>query len=64
VAFIFREIADAVRKSLEEEKEQLMAELRSLHTRLERGEIDEAAFSEREAAILDRLDKVQADLDA
>jgi hypothetical protein len=37
LAFICREIANAVEKSLEAEKGQLMGELRALHQRVERG---------------------------
>jgi flagellar biosynthesis/type III secretory pathway chaperone len=62
LAFICREIANAVEKSLEAEKGQLMGELRALHQRIERKEIEERAFVEKETALLDRLDEINAQL--
>jgi hypothetical protein len=60
LAFVCKEIANAVEKSLEVEKGELMSELRALHSQVERKEIEEAAFAERETALLDRLDVVTA----
>lgn len=62
LAFICREIANAVEKSLEVEKGQLMGELRALHQRVERKEIEDDAFAETETALLDRLDHINAQL--
>ena len=58
LAFLCREIANAVEKSLEAEKGELMSELRALHSQVERKEIEEDAFTERETALLDRLQDV------
>ena len=58
LAFLCKEIANAVEKSLEAEKGELMSELRALHSQVERKEIEEDAFAERETALLDRLQDV------
>ena len=62
LAFICREIANAVDKALEAEKGELMDELRALHQRVERKEIEENAFAEKETALLDRLDDINAQI--
>ena len=62
LAFVCREIANAVEKSLEGEKAALMSELRALHQRVERKEIEEDTFAEKETALLDRLDVVNAQI--
>lgn len=56
LAFVMRQIADAVDEAREADRRAIMAELQELHRLLERGEIADAAFDEREATLLDRLD--------
>jgi len=62
VAFVCREIANAVEKSLESEKAKLMDDLRTLHQRIESKTIEEDEFAEKETALLDRLDDINAQL--
>lgn len=56
--WIVRELHDAAQRELEAEADRLTAQLRTLHTRLELGDITEEEFDEREAEILDRLDQL------
>ncbi len=54
--FIAKEVAKAVEQEKEKERTNNMAELSSLHARLEAGEITEEEFDEREAELLDLLE--------
>jgi hypothetical protein len=56
LTFILREIARAVDEAREADRRAIMTELQELHRQIERGEIAEAVFDEREAVLLDRLD--------
>lgn len=56
LAFVLNNIAKAVDDARDAERRAVMAELQNLHRQLERGEIDDDAFDDREAALLDRLD--------
>lgn len=58
LAFVMRQIADAVDEAREADRRAIMAELQELHRLVERGEIADAAFDEREAVLLDRLDRL------
>ena len=46
--FIAKEVAKAVEQQKEQDRNHLMAELTALHHRLERGDISEEEFEERE----------------
>lgn len=56
LAFVLNNIAKAVDDARDAERRAVMAELQNLHRQLERGEIDDDAFDDREVALLDRLD--------
>jgi hypothetical protein len=56
LTFVLREIAQAALDAQEADRRAIMAELQELHRLIERGEIPEAEFDTREAALLDRLD--------
>jgi hypothetical protein len=56
LTFILREIAHAVDETRGADRRAIMAELQELHRRIEGGDIAEAEFDTREAALLDRLD--------
>lgn len=60
LAFVMRQIADAVDEAREADRRAVMSELQELHRRLEQGEIDDAFFDEREAALLDRLEALSS----
>jgi hypothetical protein len=56
VLFLAKEIAKAAEQEQEKDRANLMAELSSLHLQLEKGEITEDEFDEREVYLLDRLE--------
>lgn len=56
VMFLAKEIAKAAQQEQEKDRANLMAELSSLHLQLEKGEITEDEFDEREVWLLDRLE--------
>ncbi len=58
--FLAREVANAVDKEKENQKLHLMSDLTSLHKMLEGGEISDDEFDEREAAILDLLERFES----
>lgn len=57
----FREVQDAARREREHEAEAIRAQLSDLYRLLETGKIDESAFAQAETALLDRLDRIEAD---
>lgn len=58
LAFVFRSVHDAVEEHVDGERDRLREELNQLYLMLERGEIAEEEFDDREDAILDRLDEL------
>lgn len=62
IFFIFEEIHEATLKALKEDAEQITENLRNLHFMLEKGEITEAEFDNRETKLLDRLDQINLQL--
>ena len=58
LSFVFRSVHDAVEENIEEQKQQLRDELNELYMLLERGEVTEETFDEREEEILDQLDEL------
>jgi gas vesicle protein GvpG len=54
--FVLREIANAVAAERAAEEQGLMAELGTLHRRLDAGEIAEAEFEAAESRLLERLE--------
>ena len=57
---IFREVHNAAVQEMEQEGDRIRLELSQLYHSLETGEIDEAAFDDRERDLLDRLDAHEA----
>ncbi|BBU63947.1 hypothetical protein FM996_21170 [Methylosinus sporium] len=57
--FVLREIAKAAEAEREAEARQLLAELTTLHHRLENRELGEEAFERQENALLERLDRLR-----
>jgi len=55
--WIFRTVHRAAMDELENEQKNVRAELSELYQRLERGEITEDQFDEREKTLLDRLEE-------
>jgi len=64
VLWVFREIHDAAQQELAGESEAITAALSELYMRLETKQITEAEFDAREKALLDRLDRLQAEAKA
>jgi len=65
LGFILRQIHQAAQQELENESDNLRAELSELYMMLETHQIPEEEFTAREAMLLDRLDRVEAkDADA
>lgn len=56
--WIARKVNEAVLQEQEKEEEELQAQLRDLHRRLEAGQLTEAEFEAQEAVLLDRLDAI------
>ena len=57
--FVLREIDQAVQAEREAEERGIMAELTDLHRKLDAGRISEADFDAREAALLQRLERLR-----
>lgn len=57
--WIFREVQAAAEEEQQASRRQLLQSLSELHGQLERGELDELAFSTREKDVLDQLDAMQ-----
>lgn len=55
--WIFRTVHRAAMDELANEKKNIRAELSELYQRLERGEITEEQFDEKEKPLLDRLEE-------
>lgn len=64
IFWVFREIHDAAQQELAGESEAITAALSELYMRLETGQITEEEFDAREKALLDRLDRLQAEAKA
>ena len=64
VLWVFREIHDAAQQELAGESEAITAALSELYMRLETGQITETEFDAQETALLDRLDRLQAEEEA
>lgn len=58
--WLVRELHKAAEQEFENEREEVMRGLQSLHMRLEAGKIEEEEFEELEAALLDRLEALDA----
>lgn len=58
--WIFRKVHEAAQEELAGDADALTAELSRLYTLLERGQIGEDEFTDRERTLLDRLDAIQA----
>ncbi|WP_454650958.1 gas vesicle protein GvpG [Bradyrhizobium liaoningense] len=58
--FVLEKVNEAVQKELEAEERSAMADLTALHRALEDGRITEAEFEAREGKLLDRLDRLHA----
>ena len=61
ILWVFREIHDAAQQELAGESEAITAALSELYMRLETGQITEEEFDAQEKALLDRLDRLQAE---
>ncbi|MBM4295964.1 MAG: gas vesicle protein GvpG [Deltaproteobacteria bacterium] len=61
IFWVFREIHDAAQQELAGESEAITAALSELYMRLETGQITEVEFDAQEKALLDRLDRLQAE---
>lgn len=59
--WVFREIHHAAQQELAGESETITAALSELYMRLETEQITEAEFDAQEKALLDRLDRLQAE---
>lgn len=64
IFWVFREIHDAAKQELAGESEAITAALSELYMRLETGQITGEEFDAREKALLDRLDRLQAEAKA
>lgn len=56
--FIVREVANAAQQELAQQRVDVMAELSSLHLKLENGEISEDEFDDMEQKLLDQLEQL------
>lgn len=59
---VAREIDKAARAQLEQDRDELMRQLRALHHAIERGELTEEEFEAREEQLLDRLEQIRVQL--
>lgn len=57
--WIFQEIHNAVEQETAGRAEAITAQLQQLYAALEKGEISDEEFDEREAVLLDRLDEIE-----
>jgi hypothetical protein len=58
--WILQKVHKAAEEEVERQGEQLTAQLSELYMMLDTGKISEEEFTERETAILDRLDEIEA----
>lgn len=56
VLWVFKKVHEAAVEAEQEEGEAITAELTRLYEHLEKGEISEATFDEKELELLDRLE--------
>jgi hypothetical protein len=59
IMWIFRSVHRAVKDEMANERKNLKAHLSELYQQLERGELTEEEFDEKEGPILDRLDELK-----
>ena len=64
ILWVFQEIHKAATEEQRARREQIMADLSALYVSLEQGEITDAVFDDREQALLDELDALDAREDA
>jgi len=64
VLWIFRQVHEAAKEDMGNEKQRIIAELSRLHGLLESGNLSEVEFDKREQALLDRLDAVEEQMAA
>lgn len=64
ILWVFKEIHKAASEAQRERRDQIMAELSALYVSLEQGDITEDIFDEREQALLDELDALDARTEA
>lgn len=57
--WVAKQVHEAMNGELQALREETIAELERLNVSLEKGQISEQAFSEREQALLDRLDQIE-----
>lgn len=60
ILWVFKEIHKAASEAQRERRDQIMAELSALYVSLEQGDITEDVFDDREQALLDELDALDA----
>lgn len=59
IKMVGEHVKTAAEEHLEQEKQEIMVQLADLHRQLERGEIEEKEFDQREAEFLDRRDQIE-----
>ncbi len=64
ILWVFKEIHKAASEAQRERRDQIMAELSALYVSLEQGDITEDIFDDREQALLDELDALDARTEA
>ncbi|MBV5276243.1 MAG: gas vesicle protein GvpG [Lamprocystis purpurea] len=64
ILWVFKEIHKAASEAQRERRDQIMAELSALYVSLEQGDITEEVFDDREQALLDELDALDARTEA
>jgi len=60
ILWIFRELHNVAQNEIANESEAITTQLSELYMELETGRITEAEFDQRENALLDRLDEIEA----
>lgn len=60
IGFVFRSIHDAATSELDDERDWIRRELQEIYALLDQGLLDEDEFDDREEALLDRLDELDA----
>ncbi len=60
ILWVFKEIENAAREEQRSRRDAIMASLSALYVSLEQGEITDEVFDEREQALLDELDAMDA----
>lgn len=56
--WVFQEVCDAANEELLRDADSITMQLQQLYMKLEAGEISEAEFDQREAELLDTLDRI------